>query len=73
MTLLDTYRALVDQLEWEESPNGPGAARSLVDEVYAAAWRTPEERSAAQALIARLERLIHSGPGQAPEATTLVA
>jgi hypothetical protein len=59
------FTRLVEALERGQppacSPDRLAAAKSLLDEIFAAPWKTPEERERAQGLVARLERLRAKG------------
>jgi hypothetical protein len=44
-------------------PDREAAIQALLNDIFTAPWATPEERSRAQGLVARLERLQSKGPG----------
>jgi hypothetical protein len=61
LTTLAKYRQAVQDLEAGKLPPGShdraAAIKSLVDQICGHPWATAEERSQAQSLVARLERM----------------
>ena len=61
MTTLDEFKKSVDMVETGQCPTGfqdlNSAIESLLNEICIAPWTTPEERSKAQSLVIRLEKV----------------
>jgi hypothetical protein len=65
--LLTNYARQVEALE-ARAGGGRAALERLIDDLRAAAWETPRQRSEAQALVFRVWRLsvrVERGPGRA--------
>jgi hypothetical protein len=57
MLSLREYERRVKRLQGSDFPDREAAARSLLTEILGIPWQTPEERSAAQHLVAHLYRI----------------
>ena len=67
MHSLSEFERRVQLLQHSDHPDREAAAMSLLTEIQNVPWQTPEERSAAQKLVARLYRL--GKPTSHPAAT----
>jgi hypothetical protein len=62
MLSISEYERLVQRLQGWAPPYQEAAAFFLLAEIRSIHWPTPEECSAAQSLVARLERLRQASP-----------